>query len=62
VLCDPVGAVRGSFWRVMRTDEKTLPRLWVEREARSLMVIGLVIPLLLASSAILIPGLWRLVG
>jgi hypothetical protein len=36
--------------------------LGFEREARSLMVIGLVIPLLLASSAILIPGLWRLVG
>lgn len=33
-----------------------------EREARWLMVVGLVIPLLLALIALVIPGLWRLLG
>jgi hypothetical protein len=33
-----------------------------EREARWLMIVGVVIPLLFALIAIFVPGLWRLWG
>jgi len=34
----------------------------LEREARWLMIVGVVIPLLLALLTIVVPGLWRLWG